>query len=382
MSLRNALSLRLGPSDETKIPPPRRAIKGQRSTRAAFSLLEVILAVALTAVVISLVAGAIDFHLRQLTVRRAKIEQSQLARAILRRMANDIHATIVDRPIDFSAAQMLVQGAGGGGRGGGGGGDSGEGGGEGGGGDDEGDELDSTETEGTESSATDDLIDSGVLPATPGVYGTSFELQIDVSRIPRYEEYAFTGDYAVQSTTSLSDIKTVTYFMFGNAGGVSMAASGVDPGMLDTLGMSPDQVMLMGGLARREVPRSVARYASTNGNFSVLDNQVELLAPEVTMVEFRYFDGQQWLNTWDSEEQGGIPMAIEISIVLNPNQQPQDGNFNSSNNYAANSSAGGVGVTSFGFNPDDYYRLVVHLPPAEVVTEEDEAEETAEASAR
>ena len=82
----------------------------RQRTRRGFSLLEVILAVALTAVVVAMVAAAIDFHLGQLTVRRAKIEEAQLARAVLRRIADDLRGAIVYRPIDFSSAQALTQG--------------------------------------------------------------------------------------------------------------------------------------------------------------------------------------------------------------------------------------------------------------------------------
>ena len=53
-----------------------------------FSLLEVILAVALTAIIAVLVVSAMDFHLRQLTVRRTRIEEAQIARAVLRRIAD------------------------------------------------------------------------------------------------------------------------------------------------------------------------------------------------------------------------------------------------------------------------------------------------------
>ncbi len=63
------------------------AVTGQRK---AFSLLEVILAIALSVVIVYLVFGGIDFHLRQLTVRKTGIEEAQLARAILRKISDDL----------------------------------------------------------------------------------------------------------------------------------------------------------------------------------------------------------------------------------------------------------------------------------------------------
>ena len=49
--------------------------------RRGFTLLEVILAVSLTAIIATMIATAIDYHLRQLTARRTQIREAQLARA-------------------------------------------------------------------------------------------------------------------------------------------------------------------------------------------------------------------------------------------------------------------------------------------------------------
>ena len=79
----------------------------QRNHEAGFTLLEVILAVALTAILMAIIAGAIDFHMRQLTVRRTQIEEAQLARAVLRRIADDLRAVVVYRPVDFSSVEAM-----------------------------------------------------------------------------------------------------------------------------------------------------------------------------------------------------------------------------------------------------------------------------------
>ncbi len=41
-----------------------------------------------------------------------------------------------------------------------------------------------------------------------------------------------------------------------------------------------------------------------------------LPVPEILSVEFAYFDGSSWLEMWDSEEQGGLPKAIEANLTL------------------------------------------------------------------
>jgi prepilin-type N-terminal cleavage/methylation domain-containing protein len=326
-----------------------------RRRRQAFTLLEVILALALSAVVIYLIAGALDFHLRQLTIRKSRIEEAQLARAVLRRIADDLRAVVVDRPIDFSAVAQLASSAGRSG------GNSQPG------DDNAGDDADDT------SSAALDIIDSTLLPATPGVYGNAYELQVDISRIPRYEEYAIVEQANdLQALRLLSDVKTVSYFLVGQSGigatsqvsagvGMSTANYASTAGAADyaMLGLPPGQPLQ--GLGRRVVDRAATRYALNNADFSFLDQQTELFAPEVVFLQFRYFDGLQWVYEWDSEQLGGIPLAVEIVVVL----QPRDDSL--PENRASLRSTSSSSDTLWQFDPNHVYRLVVHLPAAEMI---------------
>jgi peptidyl-tRNA hydrolase len=320
------------------------------SERRAFSLLEVILALALSAIVIFLVAGAIDFHLRQLTVRRTSIEEAQLARAILRRIADDLRAVVVDRPIDFSSVNQLTQAAAQGASG-----QSTNGSASGGtSGDTSGDSAMSTE-----------IVDTGLLSESPGVYGNTYELQVDVSRIPRYEEYAViepTGDLL----RLLSDVKTVSYFLIGQDGlstnslGMNNAVNSRTSPMAanySMLGLPPGQPLR--GLGRRVVDRAATRYAMNNGDSSFLDLQTELIAPEVLLIQFRYFDGLQWLSAWDSQQLGGVPMAVEIILALQTSEESaQSESLLTEMSFDA---------TTAQLDPNHVYRLVVHLPAAEVI---------------
>ena len=40
----------------------------------------------------------------------------------------------------------------------------------------------------------------------------------------------------------------------------------------------------------------------------------DILAPEVVEIQFRYFDGISWIDTWDSQSSGFLPRAIEITM--------------------------------------------------------------------
>ena len=295
--------------------------------RRAFSLLEVILAIALSVVVVYLVAAGIDFHLRQMTIRKTKVEDAQLARAVLRQIADDLRAVVVDRPIDFSGLEevfgelaTVVEG--------------------------------NADEEFEEDSSADEIINA-TIPMVPGIYGSAFELQIDVGRIPRYEEYVFQRDYGVSdSTSTLSDTRTVSYFVVRQGASTLVSNSTSNLQNLDSLGLAPGQAMR--GLGRRVIDHSVGRHAMQNGNFAILDERVEMIAPEVAVIEFRYFDGQQWTMEWDTESRGGIPLAIEILLLLSDADMSVD-------------ELDGRLPNAFMQDPDRYFRLVVHLPAGEMI---------------
>ncbi|HBN74799.1 MAG TPA: hypothetical protein DD473_03040 [Planctomycetaceae bacterium] len=41
-----------------------------------------------------------------------------------------------------------------------------------------------------------------------------------------------------------------------------------------------------------------------------------LAVPELVEMQFLYFDGEGWLEEWDSDLDGGLPAAIEVTVVL------------------------------------------------------------------
>ncbi|MCA9214414.1 MAG: prepilin-type N-terminal cleavage/methylation domain-containing protein [Planctomycetales bacterium] len=300
-------------------------IRTPRKCRSAFTLLEVILAVALTAIVMGLIAGAIDFHLRQLTIRRTHIEEAQLARSILRRIADDLRAVVVHRTVDFSSVEEMTEIA-----------DAAD------------DALDAlsgeatTETTEPETTAAEDLVASSV-SSSPGIFGNQFELQVDISRIPRYEEYEVAMQTGLQ-IGGLSDMKTVTYYLGG--AGTSLATS-----TENAIGMAEGAT---GGLVRRVVSRATSRYAMMGGTFDGMSNSDQLMAPEVSQMQFQYFDGYQWNTEWDSDVRGGIPVAVEVMITIN------NFRFDDPNDRDAQRTGVQNGVAQ-----NNVYRLVVYLPGSE-----------------
>ncbi len=278
----------------------------RRGVASGFTLLEVLLALGLTLVVLMAVGMAVDFFIRGIETSRAAVEEAQLARALLNRIADDLRSAVRYDPVN--AEQLVSLGAWGGGLS-----SAGAPGGTspGGGEPDTGSgpsapsgdsSSGNSASSGSASSASSSDTSSAVPRSLPGLYGSRTELQVDVSRLPRLDQY----DYELMPVSDspvvvdrLSDVKTVTYYVLDAAGGQT------------ALGQ-PRR-----GLVRAELDRAVTAYAAETG---ALDPALEFepIAPEVAAVEFEYFDGQQWYDTWDSQELQGLPVAVRVTLYLYP----------------------------------------------------------------
>lgn len=319
--------------------------------RSAFTLLETILALALSALVLIAVGMAIDINLRMLDAGRTRVEEAQLARAILQRMADDLRNAVQYDPIDTStlipggsAGERSIEGTS----------DEwsqGDGGSlvEAGGADSPGTELEGDEFDLPESETTEDLAASAEPPAVPGLYGNSCQLQIDTSRLPRIDEYQQLVSSAQGTTDAdrLSDVKTVAYYALSDEQGGSLYGTGASAGSY--------------GLVRRQLDRATAAWSAGQGQlFDVADLQ-DVLAPEVAAVEFRYFDGTEWYEEWDSAQAGGLPLAVEICLAVISKRQRGE---------AGQTSQTASGLSSLAEDQEVLiYRLLVHLPTAQPATE-------------
>jgi len=350
-----------------------------------FTLFELILGLSLTVVILVAVGAAIDLHLRVLESRRSQIEEAQLARAVLRLIADDIRSAVVYAPIDFSGAEIAaaagtVEGERGG--------ETGEGerpeespegselpggeqppgggelpGGEGipGGGEPLGGTGGITEGEPVEeSNNTEDIASTVAPPILPGLYGNQFELQVDVSRLPRVDQYDPNLSTSTSMTDIPSDVKTVAFHL-GADDSSELQSSG---------SLVEDSQTNTTGLIRRQLDRAVASWASTNGDISNLDANSEVVAPEVKYIEFNYFDGTEWLTEWDSQQQEGLPTAVRIVIGLDFSDSYDDPQLNP--------------IANLGTDQTEnlsYHSLVVYLPMSEAsspqLLPEEEQESTA-----
>lgn len=313
--------------------------------RRGLTLLELLLALALSVLIISAITSAIYVYLVTLTRQQSELEQKQVVRSVALMVQNDLRAALQYKAADvagienLSATQALTSGlpadlagmlGGGAGQATGG--------------------QDSGGQPAASSGGTDQAADSGSEEEDasnwrPILVGDSTRLVIDVSRLPRLDQYntLVIGDENGGYTPS--DIKSIAYFV-GEGSAVASATE------------FDSSVAELGGLYRREIDRAVAAFRGEYGPPEVVDEFCRLIAPEISQVEFRYFDGSDWVGEWDSEEAGAFPVAIEVSLAFDPLR------------VWNRVSAGTTDTDRVEGEELQYYRTVIHLPLAEPPAEE------------
>ena len=137
-----------------------------------------------------------------------------------------------------------------------------------------------------------------------GVMGDSQTLHLFISNLPReiYSSNASFVNADAGNTPPVGDVRRVSYWLVG----------GDD---------SP------GGLARQEVPLSTSDDALQNLPPDVDNENSFIIADEVRSLQFQYWDGTDWQDSWDSTELGpdgvtplGSPLAIAVTIGVAPKQ--------------------------------------------------------------
>ena len=319
---------------------------------AGYTLLELLLALALTVIIVGLIATAIQTNGLTLTRVQASIERKQAARGILGMMQNDLRAGIqykaneyaglqdLFRSIQLASGQSLV--------------------------DVDVEELSDDPLEqleqlaqlgeegaaaeaATEEAEFEEEIEEPEVDGAPVFIGASNFFSIDVSRLPRIDEYHPSVVNEQEASNTLADVKTVSYFV--------SQSNGPNQKRGTNLIQAPQgQIAVSGGLFRRQVDRSVAKFEGLESTGEP-DLYSELVAQEVVEVSFRYFDGNNWFTEWDSEEMGGFPLGVEMFVLIDPTR-----------------AGGGAGAGSGTTNREDLetYRAVVHIPAAEIVEQEED----------
>ncbi|MEA1952544.1 MAG: hypothetical protein U9N87_14280, partial [Planctomycetota bacterium] len=268
----------------------------KNTNRLGYTLLEVILASMLAAVVMLIIATSIEIQLRAFKAGRSNVEEAQLARVLLHRIGDDLRALMPAEEVAVANEDAASE---------------------------ESSESKKSESDSDTDSglADDEDDDSGALDdettagesnlggATPGVYGELDKLRIDVVRAKRPADSA--------SEELPSDADTSSVAMSQNSGGIKTIVYYVlSPEETGVGSVSTDSDQSAGGLVRRQLVGPTAAWAAENGLLEYHDTTITPIAPEVTAVEFRYHDGQEWLESWDSSASGQLPKAFEIRLFF------------------------------------------------------------------
>jgi prepilin-type N-terminal cleavage/methylation domain-containing protein len=316
-----------------------------KSSRAGFTLFELILAIALSAILLTIIGMAINLFLSRVDADRTRVEEAQLARSVLSMIADDIHGASIYKPQDTTAiAQLMIANA-----------------------PFDVDSIDkerqanagspgiggttsatkiaaiakttaaaggSTNTAGTSttsgsSSSSSSSSANGESDNTMplGLNGTGSELYVDATQLPRQEELFSTTTGYTNAPSPVSsgaggssgssgssgdvnppaDLKTIHYFIRPGAT--------IEPGSAAATSLSPQAQASAGGLVRQETARTVRVFAESQAGDSS-DSGGVLIAPEVVQIQFRYFDGSQLTDEWDMRESSKLPTAIEVCVWL------------------------------------------------------------------
>ena len=258
--------------------------------RRAFSLIEVIVALALSVVLISAIYGAISLHWRYETLGRERIDRAQVSLAILRKMSEDVGSVMfsvpkVEETEDSSTSETATEG------------------------------VTTTTEESTDSTATAAV----EAPVSLGIVGTADSLQLDVSQ-PQVQDFVTVVDPSAPSTTPLpiqSEMVRVTWALVRPNRSLDPDATG-----LQSLITNPALARDVTDRLQESVPDDTASALSTTSTATEIPES-SILAREVVALQFRYYDGYSWVSEWDSTEKGRLPRAVEVSMgFLNQEYKP------------------------------------------------------------
>lgn len=265
--------------------------------RAGLSLIEVVIALALSAILLSSVYSAVRLYFHYSTAGQEEIERNQLVRVLFQKIEQDLRS-VVYRPGDSASDTDSTESA-----------ETGtEASSSGGAGTGSTATASSTTTSSTTQSVSDPAAAYG--GSDSGVFGDAQTIVLHVS-LPRREMLNTSEIVGQMVGNRSSDLKTVSYFVAGTGTG-GLQAVAASHFATQTSGFQQGS----NGLSRMEGDRLALQLADKSGNVSSLLGQTELLAPEVLRIQFRYFDGTIWSNQWDSASYGGLPRAVEVSLEI------------------------------------------------------------------
>ena len=254
------------------------------SRRRGFTLLEVLLAAVLMAVLMTGIWGLMRTYERLFSSGQAKAERAQLVRTLLEQLCDDLHSAIPDSATAMPGTSTAVR--------------------------------------------------------RFGLFGTQRALQVDVLQVtPAQCVAASTARDELGASPAKSpqvpELHTVQYWLEeplldgadGSAGARGLVRRELDwetpPGAVEegsprtrkTAAESLSESAALSDLASTPDPMSMAPHMADPEDPSLL------WAAEVIDLQFRYYDGAAWSTEWNSLERKSLPVAIEVTLKVESGEE-------------------------------------------------------------
>lgn len=250
--------------------------------RTGFTLLEVLLASTIAVLLLAALYASFDVVIAQSDVGREEVEKNDLARAVVTRITIDLVGTVGPLPpksggvTQAATAAAAATGqtdpttdpaAGG--------------------------TADPTMAE-TETETTDPGVTvastGGDIPFGAGLVGNGSTMTLFVSRVPLA---LVNAEAAADGSQQPGDLRRITYYRSAS------------------------------GLCRQERPWVTSDGVWNSADADRTDELGDLLAEEITDVQFQYFDGSSWVDSWDGTQMAtdgktllGPPRGVKITLVI------------------------------------------------------------------
>ena len=288
VACRHAAQPRVGMQGEHAHPTLRvvRACHPPRvgAQRGGFTLLELVVAAALSVVLVAGVWSLLSTYERLFTQGQTRVEQSQLLRALAEQISFDLRSAIPDTATGMPGAGGSVR--------------------------------------------------------RFGLFGTARSIQLDVLQLTPAQGIATDGELAEPASRfdhpiQAPELRTVQYWLEEARPGEAdrtTALSGLIRRELDwetpvegkgpgpaATGQSAERLSPAG--RRRPSIALSSEPMPAEGLTADPEDPSVLQVPEVVGLEFRYFDGTSWSSQWSSLQRKSLPAAIEVILKL---ARPED----------------------------------------------------------
>jgi prepilin-type N-terminal cleavage/methylation domain-containing protein len=239
--------------------------------RYGFTLIEVLLSLALTVVLMLAIFTVFDLYQRVTVSGRDDVERAQIARAVMRKIELDLRSCIYQAPPEEEEEAAI-------------------------------------EETGSEDFIIEEIdTQAAVSGSTTGIVGDLDSIVIITSRPVRSMDYS----------SFLSDMRSVSYFL-ADPSATGLRGTVANLAIEQIQNQDEDSFSGVQGLARLEGDRLAMGLADEQADEDALAENTRILATEINYLQFHYFDGVEWVDVWDSTETGGLPQAVEIVIGFRP----------------------------------------------------------------